>query len=188
MKQPRVQKVQFGKGLSVLIPHQKLQENTVLYLAGPHGFSELTRSNLASLTRLIQVMCGKVKDPWKLTNEKLLKTAQDLPYGKERQEKWKEINAIIALNNENGIRESTGVIACLDGVDVDSGTATEIGIAYMLGLPILGYRTDFRLSADNEGSDVNLQVQGTIERSGSGKGRIVRSIKEVPDALLAIWG
>jgi nucleoside 2-deoxyribosyltransferase len=42
---------------------------------------------------------------------------------------------------------------------VDSGTAAEIGYAYGIGRRILGYRSDYRLSAENEGSLVNLQVE-----------------------------
>ena len=35
-------------------------------------------------------------------------------------------------------------IACADGPDSDSGTATEIGYAYARGKPVIVYRTDFR--------------------------------------------
>jgi nucleoside 2-deoxyribosyltransferase len=72
------------------------------------------------------------------------------------------------------------VFAILDGVDVDSGTAAEIGYAFAKGKPILGYRGDFRLSADNEGSIVNLQVEYFIRQSG---GDIVTN---VADALVRL--
>ena len=68
----------------------------------------------------------------------------------------------------------------LDGTDVDSGTAAEIGYAFAKGKRIVGYRGDFRLSADNEGSLVNLQVEYFIHASG---GRIVSSIKQLAPAL-----
>jgi nucleoside 2-deoxyribosyltransferase len=68
------------------------------------------------------------------------------------------------------------LIAVLDGVDVDSGTAAEIGFAYALGMRIFGLRTDFRLAGDNLGSIVNLQVQYFIEQSG---GRVVETVDEV---------
>ena len=64
------------------------------------------------------------------------------------------------------IRNADGVVAILDGVDVDSGTAAEVGYAYALGKRIYGLRTDFRLAGDNAGSIVNLQVQYFIEASG----------------------
>jgi nucleoside 2-deoxyribosyltransferase len=40
------------------------------------------------------------------------------------------------------------VVAVLDGPDVDSGTAFEVGYAYARGIPIVGIRTDFRKSQD----------------------------------------
>jgi len=36
------------------------------------------------------------------------------------------------------------VVALLDGADVDSGVAFEIGYARGLGKPVLGVRTDYR--------------------------------------------
>jgi nucleoside 2-deoxyribosyltransferase len=54
----------------------------------------------------------------------------------------------------------------LDGVDVDSGTASEIAFAYALGKRVFGLRTDFRLTGDNEAALVNLQVRYWIDASG----------------------
>ena len=72
------------------------------------------------------------------------------------------------------------MFAVLDGTDVDSGTAAEIGYAFARGKKILGYRGDFRLSADNEGATVNLQVEYFIRESG---GDIVTALRAVPAAL-----
>ena len=55
----------------------------------------------------------------------------------------------------DGLRSADAVIAVLDGPDVDSGTALEMGIAYERGIPIVGVRTDFRESQDR---GVNLVV------------------------------
>ena len=41
-----------------------------------------------------------------------------------------------------GVDASDLVVAVLDGVDVDSGTAWEIGYAYAKGKPVIGLRTD----------------------------------------------
>lgn len=68
------------------------------------------------------------------------------------------------------------VTANLDGVDVDSGTASEIGYAAGRGIPIFGYRTDFRLAGDNIGSLVNLQVESFI--TGNGRGHITSDLEE----------
>lgn len=42
------------------------------------------------------------------------------------------------------VRSADVVVACLDGPDVDSGVAFEMGYAHALGKPVVGVRTDFR--------------------------------------------
>jgi nucleoside 2-deoxyribosyltransferase len=103
-----------------------------------------------------------------------------MPDGPERREAWRRLNVKIAGRNAAALDECDAVVAILDGVDVDSGTAAEIGYAFAKGKPILGYRGDFRLSADNEGATVNLQVEYFIRQSG---GDIVKSLAELPRAL-----
>ena len=75
------------------------------------------------------------------------------------------------------------VLANLDGQDVDSGTAAEIGYAFAKGKPIIGYRGDLRLSSDNVGLTVNLQVEFFIRESG---GEIVTSASTIPAALARV--
>ena len=58
-----------------------------------------------------------------------------------------------------GVNSSDIVVAVLDGVDVDSGTAWEIGYAYSREKPIVGLRTDFRTLSDGI---VNLMVEMSI--------------------------
>lgn len=55
------------------------------------------------------------------------------------------------------LRESDAVVAVCDGPDVDSGTALELGVAYQIGIPIVGIRTDYRESQDR---GVNLMISG----------------------------
>ena len=86
----------------------------------------------------------------------------------------------IGNNNREAIDRCDLVFAVLDGVDVDSGTAAEIGYAFARGKAILGYRGDFRLSADNEGSTVNLQVEYFIRQSG---GDIITTFADLDEAL-----
>lgn len=75
-----------------------------------------------------------------------------------------------------------GVLAVLDGSDVDSGTASEIGYAAALNKIVVGLRTDFRMAGDNPDTPVNLQVLHFITASG---GRFVTSIAAAVDALRA---
>jgi nucleoside 2-deoxyribosyltransferase len=82
--------------------------------------------------------------------------------------------------NAGLIADADGMLACLDGTDVDSGTAAEIGYGFALGLVIVGLRTDFRLASDNEGTTVNLQVEYFIVESG---GVVVNTVKEAVQYL-----
>jgi nucleoside 2-deoxyribosyltransferase len=152
-----------------------------VYVASPLGFSEVGR--LFYNDKLLPLLKGsgcEVLDPWTLTPESEIKPVQNMPYGPARKIAWQKLNAVIGANNESAIRRADMVFAVLDGVDVDSGTAAEIGCGFALGKKILGYRGDFRLAADNDGAVVNLQVEYFIRASG---GDIVTSLDAVPDAI-----
>lgn len=51
---------------------------------------------------------------------------------------------MIALADTNKILESQLMIAVLDGLAIDPGVASEIGVAYAKGIPIIGLYTDSR--------------------------------------------
>ena len=57
----------------------------------------------------------------------------------------------------DAVRQADVKVAVLDGPDVDSGVALEMGRAYERGIPIIGVRTDYRESQDR---GVNLVVAG----------------------------
>lgn len=59
-----------------------------------------------------------------------------------------------------GLNNSDIVVAVLDGVDVDSGTAWEIGYAFARGKSVIGLRTDFRTLSDGV---VNLMVEMSLD-------------------------
>ena len=155
-----------------------------IYLASPLGFSEIGRAFYnGTLIPEVKRLGFDVIDPWTLTDQAKIDAVQKMPYGPERRDAWRKLNVEIGGNNRAGIDRADMVLAVLDGVDVDSGTAAEIGYAFAKGKPILGYRGDFRLSADNEGSTVNLQVEYFIRASG---GDIVTELKKLPEALTAL--
>jgi nucleoside 2-deoxyribosyltransferase len=152
-----------------------------IYLAGPLGFSEAGRHFAgAVLVPLLEGLGFEVLDPWALTDPRRIAAVQALPYGPARREAWRALNRAIGETNRAAIDHAHGVVAVLDGVDVDSGTAAEIGYAFARGKWIVGYRGDFRLSADNEGSTVNLQVEYFIRESG---GTIVERHEDLRTAL-----
>jgi nucleoside 2-deoxyribosyltransferase len=64
-------------------------------------------------------------------------------------------NELIFNDCIDGVRGADAVVAILDGSDVDSGTAVELGYAFALGKPILGIRTDFRALEER---GVNIMV------------------------------
>jgi nucleoside 2-deoxyribosyltransferase len=59
------------------------------------------------------------------------------------------------------VNECDVIVSILDGSDVDSGTCVELGYAYARKKPIIGLRTDFRLSEDR---GLNLMVANICTR------------------------
>src|SRR5215475_516791 len=80
--------------------------------------------------------------PWALTDQRRLDAVCAMPYGPERRDEWRRLNAQIARTNHAAIDRCDALVAVLDGADVDSGTAAEIGYAFARGKPIIGYRGD----------------------------------------------
>jgi nucleoside 2-deoxyribosyltransferase len=156
---------------------------TRIYIAGPLGFSEAGRTfYYEKLIPELQRAGYETLDPWRLTDQRKIDAVLALPHH-EKKNAWSRLNAEIGENNRAAIDRANVMFAILDGTDVDSGTAAEIGYAFAKGKPILGYRGDFRLSADNEGSIVNLQVEYFIRRSG---GEIITRFADLPAALARI--
>jgi len=71
-----------------------------------------------------------------------------------------------------GLDRADVAVAILDGPDVDSGTAFEVGYAFSKGKPVIGLKTDMRVFAREEEVN-NMLAQG------------VRKIVENFDDLLA---
>src|ERR1700722_288564 len=155
-----------------------------LYVASPLGFSEGGRKfhDEALIPRLVACGC-EILDPWKLTDEAKIVAVARMPYGTERREAWRELSGEIGHNNATAIAQCDALFAVLDGSDVDSGTASEIGYAFALKKKLVVYRSDFRLASDNEGTIVNLQVEYFIRESG---GTIITTLDEIADALSAL--
>jgi nucleoside 2-deoxyribosyltransferase len=149
-----------------------------IYLASPLGFAASTHGFMVDLAaRLRQVV--EVLNPW--DDQRFAEEFQHLATVdsvRARVSRLAEINTELGRRNTECIDAAEGLLAVLDGVDVDSGTAAEIGYAFARGKRVYGLRTDFRLAGDNHGSIVNLQVQYFIEQSG---GQVVMSTAELID-------
>jgi nucleoside 2-deoxyribosyltransferase len=151
-----------------------------VYLASPLGFAESTR---VFMERLIAALNEQVTviNPWddhRFDDD--FQRAPRIADAAERHALLTHINHELGKGNEERIRGCDGLIAVLDGIDVDSGTAAEVGFAYALGKRIYGLRTDFRLTGDNEAAGVNLQVRYFIDASG---GTFVTSVADLQTAL-----
>lgn len=130
-----------------------------VYLAGPSGFTEPGRRWHADVLRPAVENAGfDALDPWEVGAD-LFDAALAMADGPDRMVALAHANREAARRNVELIRRAAVVLALLDGIDVDSGTAAEIGYAAALGTPVVGLRTDTRLSGDNAAARVNLQVE-----------------------------
>jgi len=80
-------------------------------------------------------------------------------------------------NDKRGIDECDVVVASLNGVTTDDGTAWELGYAYATGKHIIGLHTDWRMRFAHE--VVNLMLECSVHR-------MVRSLDALTVAL-ADW-
>ncbi|MBN2327506.1 MAG: nucleoside 2-deoxyribosyltransferase [Candidatus Omnitrophica bacterium] len=150
-----------------------------IFIASPLGFYESGRL-------LLPILCERLRDlgvtpvnPWDASQdlEQKLREAQAIPDPEARRRNLHAASMQIAERNASLLQSCDGVLAVLDGCDVDSGTASEIGFAFGLGNKIIhGFRSDFRRSGENDGVHINLQVEYWIEKSG---GKIVFSLEEL---------
>jgi nucleoside 2-deoxyribosyltransferase len=142
------------------------------YVASPFGFTEhgrdyYVKTLLPALGELVEPL-----DPWAVVTDQELAEAAAL--GRQRS-LWLDVGA----RNAALIRQSALVIAVLEGQEVDSGTAAEVGYAAALGRPIYALRSDLRLAGEPEMS-VNLQVEYFVTSTG---GAVSGSLKGLLDAL-----
>jgi nucleoside 2-deoxyribosyltransferase len=155
-----------------------MNRRKTIYLASPFGFAHSTSGFMAEVVDALSPHVDII-NPWddKRFEDEFAALAREDSFSR-RKARLSEINQELARNNTSSIEASDGVFAMLDGVDVDSGTAAEIGYAFAKGKRVYGLRTDFRLIGDNHGAIVNLQVQYFIEASG---GQVVFSAPDLVD-------
>ncbi len=147
-----------------------------IYLASPLGFAASTRAFMDDLGTSLSAFVD-IENPWddhRFDNE-FAEVAQ-LDSVSERRSRLQRINHEVGRSNAERIDHSDAVFAILDGVDVDSGTAAEIGYGFAKSKYVCGLRTDFRLAGDNDGAIVNLQVEYFIHQSG---GKVVTALEQL---------
>ncbi len=144
------------------------------YVASPLGFTEAGRTYyrehyLPALARVVEVV-----DPW----------TQVVPEDVDRaraEAEWRDLWLRVGRGNLALIESCQLLAAWLDGQEVDSGTACEVGFAAGRGVRCFGLRTDLR-RAGEEGMRVNLQVETTIVSTG---GSVTASLEDLVEALAA---
>jgi nucleoside 2-deoxyribosyltransferase len=83
----------------------------------------------------------------------------------------------IFANDKRGIDECDIVVANLNGLTTDDGTAWELGYAYATGKYLIGWHTDWRSRFEHE--VVNLMIETSLNE-------MTRSLAELKQAL-ATW-
>jgi nucleoside 2-deoxyribosyltransferase len=152
-----------------------------IYLAGPLGFTAAGRAyHAAEVVRRVREAGFEPLDPWDAP--RTLRDALALPkHDPHRPAALRTANEAAGKRNAAMIAQAAAVLAILDGADVDSGTAAEIGYAAALGKPVIGLRMDTRNTGDNEATIVNLQVEWFIRASG---GQVLDT--DLDDAMRAL--
>jgi nucleoside 2-deoxyribosyltransferase len=153
----------------------------IVYLASPLGFSPESQGYLDKVKSALVNQGCTVFDPWE-QKQFLPKIAAafEIQAFPERVSAFRRISSAIGGCNEDGIRGADIVFAVLDGAEIDSGTASEIGFGSALGKKCYGLRTDLRDTGDFVGVAINLQVLHFIERTG---GTLFRRIDDIAIAL-----
>jgi SAM-dependent methyltransferase len=128
-------------------------------------FSAAERAYAAALTADIEALGACVYYPWRdAGDERLLARA-----GGDRS----SVNREIVARNLRAIEAAGLVVAIVDGADVESGVAMELGYAHARGKRIKLLRTDFRTQGEGLGP-INIMLSA-----------ITRDFYHAADALLA---
>jgi len=146
-----------------------------IYLASPLGFSPELKPYLERITARLHQLGYEIFDPWEQPFSKAIREASRIEDYHERVAAFARLAHEIGLVNENGMRECDILMAVLDGAEVDSGCAAELGYAVGIGKQCHGLRTDWRDTGEF-GLPLNLQVLHFIEKS---RGKLFRRIEEI---------
>ena len=122
-------------------------------------------------------------DPWADPDGTTAAAFALAPDDPRRHATLSALNARLGAANAASIESADAVLAVLDGSDVDSGTAAEIGFAAAHECLIVGLRTDTRETGDNEAAVVNLRILYFIEISG---GRVMTTVAGGGGALRSV--
>lgn len=87
----------------------------------------------------------------------LLRRKYEVWLPQEQEQRHKPAREVFAKDRE-GITWADLMVASMDGSDPDSGTSWECGYAFGLGIPIVVFRTDFRMGEEPGKGSYNLML------------------------------
>lgn len=140
-----------------------------VYVASPLGFATTSDWYRTAISDEVRGAGLELLDPWhdpRRKFEKELKAAEALPLVADRRHELERLDKKAGRKNHRLLGRADAVLAVLDGPDVDSGTAAEIGFATAQQIPVVGFRSDRRQTGENDGCPVNLQVTYFIKLHG----------------------
>ncbi|MEW6350725.1 MAG: nucleoside 2-deoxyribosyltransferase [Thermodesulfobacteriota bacterium] len=149
---------------------------TTVYLASPLGFSPEMKGYRDRIRLRLEAIGCRIVDPWEQDFGGMISEAKGITQWDDRIAALADVARRIGRTNDQAIRSCDVLLGVLDGAELDSGTACEIGFAAGLGKRCYGLRTDFRDLGDFDGLPINLQVLYFIESSG---GRLFRTIADI---------
>ncbi|MCC2631556.1 MAG: nucleoside 2-deoxyribosyltransferase [Patescibacteria group bacterium] len=156
-----------------------------VYLASPMGFAESTKQYMYQyVIPMLESLGLEVIDPWKLTLQQEIDEVYAIKDMVVREEAFKTLRFVIGKRNAQGIAEADFLVANLDGQEMDSGTASEIGAGSITGKTVFAWRNDLRQSGEL-GAVINLQVEYFITVNG---GSISRSLENLERTLRKYLG
>jgi nucleoside 2-deoxyribosyltransferase len=120
-----------------------------IYLAGPLFTDAERRWHQTAKAKLTAAGLEVVWPGELLTDARIKAAGQGAP-------------SLIFKTCKDALDKCDRVVALLDGVQVDDGTAWEIGYAYAEGKPIYGIRTDTRIAGETGFSRVNGMIEGCL--------------------------
>lgn len=88
--------------------------------------------------------------------------------GDDSHKRERDAHMAIFRKNLAALDRSDVVVAVIDGPDVDSGTAWEMGYAFSKGIPVVSLRTDFRKAGYHEDVNLMLEHSSTVVHSEEG--------------------
>jgi nucleoside 2-deoxyribosyltransferase len=140
-----------------------------VYVASPLGFVDALRPYREAINQELEQAGRTPLDPWADPGgkiERAFATAGAIADADKRRRALARLDMRAGRSNHGLLERADGVLAILDGPDVDSGTAAEVGYAAARGTPVVGLRTDTRRTGENDGCTVNLQVEYFIRLHG----------------------